>query len=87
MMILVMIMRKCLIMCLSFFLVCMCITDLRAASKIDQLIKKMSLKEKVSQMMLAYQPDDDPAGTQAIYQFGGYLLFSKDFDRLSKMNL
>lgn len=83
MMILVMIMRKCLIMCLSFFLVCMCITDLRAASKIDQLIKKMSLKEKVSQMMLAYQPDDDPAGTQAIYQFGGYLLFSKDFDKLS----
>lgn len=42
-------------------------------------LDKMSLEEKVGQMILAYHPDQDAVATQKKYQFGGYIFFAKYF--------
>lgn len=42
-------------------------------------LDKMSLEDKVGQMILAYHPDADAVAMQKKYQFGGYLFFAKYF--------
>lgn len=42
-------------------------------------LDKMSLEEKVAQMILAYHPAQDAVATQKKYQFGGYIFFAKYF--------
>lgn len=49
------------------------------AATVEAKLEKMSLEEKVGQMILAYQPDEDPIKTQKKYQFGGYVFFAKYF--------
>ena len=49
------------------------------AASLEAKLDKMSLEEKVAQMILAYQPEEDPVVTQKKYQFGGYVFFAKYF--------
>jgi len=49
-----------------------------ATSKIDKILKGMTLPEKVGQMFLADCPAD-AASAAKTYQLGGYVLFAKDF--------
>ena len=48
-------------------------------ASLDAVLDKMTLEEKVGQMILAYQPAEDAAKTQKKYQFGGYVFFAKYF--------
>lgn len=47
--------------------------------KVEDLIKNMSKKEKVAQMILVAAPRQKAASIQKKYQFGGYVLFANDF--------
>jgi len=48
-------------------------------ARAQEILDGMSLKDKVAQMMLVAMPSSDAADIQAQYQFGGYLLFGRDF--------
>ncbi|MBR5753028.1 MAG: beta-hexosaminidase [Clostridia bacterium] len=48
-------------------------------ASMEAVLDKMSLEEKVGQMILAYQPAEDAVQTQKKYQFGGYVFFAKYF--------
>lgn len=53
-------------------------------------MKKLSLEEKIAQLMLVRYPDTNPVSTLKQYQFGGYIFFEKDFkdktkDQVKKM--
>ncbi len=48
-------------------------------SKIDQMLKEMTLLEKVGQLFLADCPTDGLASAKT-YQLGGYVLFARDFE-------
>lgn len=58
--------------------------DDRIEKKADRILSKMTLKEKVAQMMVVEMPSDDAANIQKKYQFGGYILFARDFKRTNK---
>lgn len=48
-------------------------------------LSKMTLDEKISQILLVRYPDDETAASiQKKYQFGGYIFFKKDFADKSK---
>lgn len=47
--------------------------------KAQRLLDGMTLEEKVAQMFMVYMPSEDAAAIQKKYQFGGYLLFAKNF--------
>lgn len=52
-------------------------------SKAEELLAGLSLEEKVGQMFFVRCPDGASAEA-AKYQFGGYILFGRDFDGLTK---
>lgn len=44
-----------------------------------EILNTMTLEEKVAQMFMVYIPSENAAKIQKKYQFGGYLLFAKNF--------
>ena len=50
----------------------------------DRLLSSMTLSEKIAQMMVVSMPADNAAKVQSKYQFGGYILFARDFSGISK---
>lgn len=46
--------------------------------KVRMLMEKMTMQEKIAQMILVTAPDN-AADVQKDYQFGGYVLFANDF--------
>ncbi len=48
------------------------------------LLSKMTLQEKVGQMFLVRCPQKDAASIASKYQFGGYVLFGRDFKDYTK---
>ena len=54
-----------------------------AVDKLDEMIARMSLEEKVGQMFFARCPDENAAETAAEYHLGGYVLFGRDFENLT----
>ena len=54
-----------------------------AVDKLDEMIARMSLEEKVGQMFFAHCPDENAAETAAEYHLGGYVLFGRDFENLT----
>lgn len=52
--------------------------------KIEKIISKMTTAEKVGQIFLAHCPTGDPAIEKIRkYQFGGFVLFARDFEAFS----
>ena len=49
------------------------------AATMEAKLDKMSLEQKVGQMILAYHPAKDDVAAQKKYQFGGYIFFAKYF--------
>ena len=49
------------------------------AVTMEAKLDKMSLEQKVGQMILAYHPAKDDVAAQKKYQFGGYIFFAKYF--------
>ncbi len=45
-----------------------------------EMVKNMTLYEKVGQMLLYYIPKEEPLKKIARWQFGGYILFSRNFE-------
>lgn len=45
----------------------------------EELLSSMTLEEKVGQLFFVRVPKEDAAETAARYQFGGYILFGRDF--------
>ena len=52
--------------------------------KAYELMEKMTIEEKVGQMILARCPEDDAYETAKEYHLGGYVLFDRDFIGKSK---
>ena len=50
----------------------------------ETLLTSMTLEEKVGQLFFARVPGEDAPADAAQYQFGGYLLFGRDFKGLTK---
>lgn len=55
-----------------------------APNTAEGLLKTLSLEEKVAQMFIVRCPQKDAANTIAQYQFGGYILFARDFKNKTK---
>jgi beta-N-acetylhexosaminidase len=55
--------------------------------KAERILSKMTLEEKVAQMMVVAYPSENAAKIQGKYQFGGYILFGRDFYRTNKKGL
>ena len=53
----------------------------------EQILQGMSANEKVAQMIVAAMPASDAAKIQKEYQFGGYILFGRDFARTNKAGM
>ena len=51
--------------------------------KLDEMVAKMSVEEKVGQMFFVRCPDTEAARTAAKYHLGGYILFGRDFEDLT----
>lgn len=45
----------------------------------EEILKTMTLSEKVGQMFIVRCPETDAAASVSRYRFGGYILFSRDF--------
>ncbi|MGI6254997.1 MAG: glycoside hydrolase family 3 protein [Acutalibacter sp.] len=50
----------------------------------EEYLASMTLEEKVGQLFFVRVPKEDAAAVAAQYQFGGYLLFGRDFKGLTK---
>lgn len=55
--------------------------------KLDSMISKMTLEEKVGQMFYVRCPDTDAAQTAEKYHLGGYILFGRDFEGKTKQEI
>jgi len=53
----------------------------------DRILAGMSTKQKIAQMMVVAMPASDAAKIQKNYQFGGYILFGRDFYRTNKRGM
>lgn len=54
------------------------------SQKLDNIIKKMTIEEKVGQMFYVRCPDTDAVETVSKYHLGGYILFGRDFEGKTK---
>ena len=50
----------------------------------DRILAGMTTRQKIAQMMVVTMPESGAAGIQKEYQFGGYILFGRDFYRTNK---
>lgn len=53
----------------------------------DRMLAEMSTREKIAQMMVIAMPASGAAEIQKKYQFGGYILFGRDFYRTGKSGM
>ena len=60
------------------------LTEEPGESLARQILSTMTLEEKVGQLFFVRVPKGDAAALAAQYQFGGYLLFGRDFQGLTK---
>ena len=51
-----------------------------------KMVENMTLYEKVGQMLLYYIPKEEPLKKMARWQFGGYILFSRNFQNSTPAN-
>ena len=58
-------------------------TEEAASSTAEELLSSMSLEEKVGQLFFVRFPDNAPEAVSQ-YQFGGYILFGRDFKGLTR---
>lgn len=49
-----------------------------------EIVKKMTVEEKIAQLLLVRYPDENQKEILEQYQFGGYLFFAKDFKGKTK---
>ncbi len=57
-----------------------------ADERIEEILKGMTLEEKIAQMIL-YDLPESPKKTQEKYQFGGYLLFADTFENETEASI
>lgn len=53
----------------------------------DRILSGMSTEQKIAQMMVVAMPASGAASMQSEYQFGGYILFGRDFKRTDKKGM
>ena len=54
--------------------------------RVETILKSMTLKEKVAQMIIVHIPND-AAKTQKEFQYGGFVLFAPQFEKSTKAQL
>lgn len=57
------------------------------SQKLDNIIKKMTIEEKVGQMFYVRCPDTEAVETVSKYHLGGYILFGRDFNGKTKKQI
>ena len=55
--------------------------------RVEAILSQMSTEEKVAQMMIVAMPATKAASVQEKYQFGGYILFARDFNKTNKSGM
>ncbi len=55
--------------------------DKEIESRVEEILKSMTLSEKIAQMLLVSIPKQKPQATQEKWQFGGYILFADSFEK------
>ena len=50
-------------------------------ARAQEILKTMSTKQKVGQLFMAYVPSKEGTAVQKKYQFGGYVLFARNFKK------
>lgn len=58
-----------------------------AEEQADRILAGMSTKQKIAQMMVVALPESGAAGIQEKYQFGGFILYGRDFYRTNKKGM
>lgn len=58
--------------------------ELTVEQRAEEILAKMTLREKITQMMLIYMPNKEATRKQKENQFGGYVLFAKNFREYTK---
>ena len=58
-----------------------------SAQKAERMLSKMSMDQKIAQMMLVAMPQSNAAKIQKKYQFGGYILFGSNFAETDKKGM
>lgn len=60
------------------------INSVEIDTRIEQILKTMTLKEKIAQMLYVYVPTKSAKQEQKKYQYGGYLMFANSFEGKTK---
>lgn len=55
-----------------------------AEQRATEILSSLTLEEKVGQMFIVRCPEKEAAGVASKYQFGGYILFARDFKNYSR---
>ena len=58
-----------------------------AELRAEQILSGMTMDEKIAQMMVVSMPQKKAVKVQSEYQFGGYILFARDFKRSTRKGL
>ena len=58
-----------------------------AESRAERILSGMNMDEKIAQMMVVSMPQKQAVKVQSEYQFGGYILFARDFKRSTRKGL
>ena len=58
-----------------------------AELRAEQILSGMTMDEKIAQMMVVSMPQKKAIKVQSEYQFGGYILFARDFKRSTRKGL
>lgn len=62
-------------------------TSNKSENNIDKIIESMSLDEKIGQLLLVRVPEKNKLDPIKNYNIGGYILFNRDIDNKSKLQL
>ena len=62
-------------------------TNKQIETRVTKIMKKMTLKEKIAQMLFVYVPSKSSKQEQKKYQYGGYLMFADSFNNKTKKSV
>ena len=60
--------------------------ELTPDERVEQILRNMTLKQKVAQMLLVYEPENSKKD-QKDYQYGGYVMFANSFQKSNKTRI
>lgn len=63
------------------------VLDLERDRRAEEIVSEMTLEEQIGQMFFARVPEEDAVQSVETYHLGGYILFGRDFQNVTKQQL